>query len=207
MELTDWLKVAGALSQIGTLLIAAIALNTWKDQAKAKKQTDHLDELTDAVHEYIQTLAAPIQVLKFVRIGIESHLGDTSKYGSNASAIQYIERRGKEDSAELWRKLNEATASIARVKSLMARGQVYDLQEFSNGADSIRMLLWQHDRIQVVAAMIGNPNLNWEHPLVIGALKNALAVDPADIDAHLQKYDIEFIQFVQANYRRIYSDT
>lgn len=207
MGVLDWTKVAGAVAQIGMMLVAVTALTAWKHQAKAKKQTDFLDGLTDAVHEYIQALAAPLQTFKFVHIAIESHSGNSTAHGANAPAIEYIQRRGKEDSVELWEKLNKANEAIARINSLVTRGQVYDFQDFSSGTDSIRMLLWQHERIQAVAAMIGNPNLNWENPRVIETLEKALTVDPADIDTHLQKYDIQFIQFVVTNYRRIYSDT
>lgn len=207
MESCDWTKAVGAFSQLGMMLIAVTALHTWKDQAKAKKQTDYLDELTDAVHEYIQALASPIQAFEFIRIGIESHTGDVARYGANASAIEYIERRGREDSAELWEKLGKANTIIARVNSLVARGQVYGFQDFTSGADSIRMLLWQHERLQVVASMIGKPSLNWEHPQVIGALEKMLTIIPSDIEAHRQKHDVEFIRFVEANYRQIYSGT
>lgn len=206
MEALDWTKAAGAVAQIGMLLVAVTALTAWKHQAKAKKQTDFLDELTDAVHEYIQMVAAPLQALKFVRIGIESHSGNYSAHGANAPAIEYIQRRGKEDSTALWDKLNRANEVIARINSLMARGQVYDLQEFSSAANSIKMLLWQHERIQTVALMIGNPHLNWENVHVLRVLGEALSVNPDDIGAHLQKHEIEFIKFVETNYRQIYSD-
>lgn len=187
------------------MLIAVTALYSWKDKAKAEKRTEYLDELIDAVHEYIQALAAPVQSFKFIRIGIDSHSGDVARYGANAPAIDYIGRRGKEDSAELWEKLSKANALIARVNALVAKGQVYGFQDFTSAANAIRMLLWQHERLQVVASMIDNSNLNWEHPQVVSALEKMLSIDPADIDAHLQKYDVEFLKFVEANYRQIYS--
>lgn len=207
LDAADWLKAAGGLSQIGTMLVAATALSAWKHQAKAKKQTDFLDELTDAVHEYIQAMVAPVSMFKFIQIGIASHKGDYSKYGKNADAIAYIERRGKEDSAHLWERLNKANAVISRINSLVARGQVYDFRDYDSATASIRMLLWQSERLQSVAALIGSSSLNWDHPQVKSVFEKVLALDASDMESHLKEHDQTFIKFVESNYKQIYSGT
>ena len=69
------LEVIQTIATVFVAYIALRALETWKHQSKAQKQTDFLDELTDTVHEYIQQLAQPIEMLKMVRIGIKSHAG------------------------------------------------------------------------------------------------------------------------------------
>lgn len=69
------------------------------------------------------------------------------------------------------------------------------------------MLLWQHQRLQAVASIIGSTNLYWNNPEVMKAIENMLTVDPADVQAHLQKHNVEYINFVNENYRKIYSRT
>ena len=69
------------------------------------------------------------------------------------------------------------------------------------------MLLWQHQRLQVVASMIDSPTLNWQHPEVLKGIENMLTVQPNDIEEHFQKYNLEFISFVQENYKDIYAGT
>ena len=50
-------------------VVATMALNTWKRQSKAKKQTDFLDELTDTVHKFISDISAPSELVKYIKIG------------------------------------------------------------------------------------------------------------------------------------------
>lgn len=205
----DWLAVTQAIAAVLAVYVAFAALHTWKHQSKAQKQTDYLDELTDTVHEYIQTLASPIEILKIIYLGIESHRGmPTSKdYEKNSHVIAYIERRGKEDSEKLWAHLKTVEPLAARVKSLVARGQVYGFKNFPTCVNSIRMLLWQVNRLHGFAAIVGNSSWNWDNAEVIKTLEQILTVEPGDIETHLQKYNAEFLGFVGENYRQIYDGT
>jgi len=205
----DWLEVVQTLAALLAIYVAFAALSTWKHQSKAQKQSDYLDKLTDTVHEYIQALAAPIEVLKIIRIGIESHKGIpfSADYGPNTHVIAYIESRGSEYSKKLWEYLSKSDSLVAQINSLVARGQVYDLKNFVDCINSVKMLLWQNQRLQVVASIIGSTNLYWKNPEVMKAIENMLTVDPVDVEVHLQKHNVEYINFVNENYRKIYSGT
>jgi hypothetical protein len=61
--------------------------------------------------------------------------------------------------------------------------------------------------LQVVASLIGTESLNLDHPKVIEGIENMLAVQPDDIENHLQKYNLEFLSFVQENYQSIFKGT
>ena len=71
----DWSGVIQSAASVVVAVVAFRALATWKQQLKAQKQTDLLDELTDTVHEYIQLMAHPTEMLKLIRISIDSHIG------------------------------------------------------------------------------------------------------------------------------------
>ncbi len=208
LEKFEWLSLVQTVAVIFTAHIAYSALHTWRHQAKAKKQTDFLDQLTDSVHEYIQLLTQPVQLVKFIHIGFESYKdlpGKPDHLYSNI--IAYITARGKEDSKELWDSLNSVSHLVAKIEALVAKGQVYGFINFSNCQASIKMLLWQHDRLQVVASIIRATTLNWENPEVTKGIEDMLTVQPDDIESHIQKYDVEFLNFVQDNYQSIFKGT
>ncbi len=204
----EWLNLLQTIAVIFAAYIAYAALHTWRHQAKAQKQIDFLDQLTDSVHEYIQSLTQPVELVKFIHIGFESYKGlpgNTDHQHSNI--IAYITARGAEDSNKLWEPLNKTSHLVAKIQALVAKGQVYGFINFNKCQDSIKMLLWQHQRLQVVASIIGSTSLNWDHPDVIKSIENMLTVQPDDIENHLQQYNLDFLSFVQENYQSIFKGT
>ena len=204
----EWLNLIQTIAVIFAAYIANAALHTWKHQAKAKKQTDFLDQLTDSVHEYIQSLSRPIELVKFIHIGFESHKNLPGNIKHQYShIIAYIIARGSDDAKELWQSLESTSHLVAKIQSLVAKGQVYGFINFSKCQDSIKMLLWQQQRLQVVASIVGSPSLNWENPDVIKGIENMLTVQPDDIENLLQKHNSEFLGFVNENYQSIFKGT
>ena len=204
----EWLNLVQTLAVIFMAYIAYMALHTWKHQAKANRQTSFLDELTDAVHEYIQSLSRPIEFLKLIYIGFDSYRDlPTNIDHKHSHVIAYITARGSDEAEKMWEYLSSSNALVARVQALVARGQVYGFNEYTKCQKSVDMLLWQHQRLQVVASIIGSPTLNWEHPEVVKGIENMLSVQPTDIQDHLKRENIVFLEFVRNNYKSIYKDT
>jgi len=208
LDKIEWLELMQTISVIYAAYIASVALHTWKHQAKAKKQTDFLDQLTDTVHEYIQSLLQPTELVKFIHIGFESHKNLPANSDQEYShIIAYITARGSEDAKNLWGYLNKNTPLVAKIQALVAKGQVYGFINFNKCQDSIKMLLWQHQRLQVVASIIGSASRNWEHPEVIKGLEDMLTVQPDNIENLIQKHNMDFLEFVQENYQSIFKGT
>lgn len=208
LDKIEWLNLIQTIAVIFAAYIAYTALHTWKHQAKAQKQTDFLDQLTDSVHEYIQSLSHPIELVKFIHIGFENYNNLPSNSNHQYSnIIAYITAKGDEDSKELWEPLNSASHLVAKIQALVAKGQVYGFMDFNKCQESIQMLLWQHQRLQVTALSIGSTSPNWEHPDVIKGIENMLTVQPDDIENHLQEYNLVFLSFVQKNYQSIFKGT
>ena len=174
-----------------------------------QKQTDFLDVLTDTVHEYIQALSRPLEYLKLLRIGFESYRGvpgsrdDTLKGG----VIAYIEKNGDHDAKQMWDYLEQGERLASKINALVAKGQVYGFAEYDQCRRSIEMLLWQHKRLQAVALMVGSTCSNWDHPIVQQSIENMLTVQPEDIDNDLKGHDVAFIEFINKNYKHIYTGT
>ncbi len=208
LEKIEWLNLIQTIAVIFAAYISYVALHTWRHQAKAQKQTDFLDQLTYSVHEYIQSLSQSVELVKFIHIGFESYKGLPGNSDHQYSnIISYITARGAEDSKKLWEPLNSTSHLVAKIQALAVKGQVYGFINFNKCQDSIKMLLWQHQRLQVVASLIGSTSLNWNHQDVIKGIENMLTVKPDDIENHLQKYNLEFLSFVQENYQSIFKGT
>jgi hypothetical protein len=188
-------------------IVATMALNTWKRQSKAKKQTDFLDELTDAVHKYINDLSGPTEIVKFIRFGIESHLISPllqEKDVENPEIVAYIKQSGERDAKFLNEQLEKCSQSVFKIHTLMAKGQVFGLKNYDDCHESCRMLTWQYERIQALSFMIGNVNLNWKNEEVQNSLKATTSLEHDDIQQHVTKYNKKFLVFVKENYEEIF---
>lgn len=204
----DWLGLMQTIAVLFATWVAYMALNTWRHQAKANKQTDFLDQLTDAVHEYIQSLTRSVEFLKYIHIGFDSHRNPPTNIDHKHShVVAYITAKGNRDAEKMWEFLSSSDTLVAKVQALVARGQVYGLDDYPKCANAVKKLLWQHQRLQVVASMIGSPNWNWENPEVTRGIDNMLSVTPEDIEKYLQRENVEFLEFARSNYRSIFNGT
>lgn len=202
-------SVVVAAASVVVAWLAYRALTTWKKQLKAQKQTDLLDELTDTVHEYLQLMVQPTQKLKFIRISIDCHVGLLTNRGNikNPKVVAYIERLGKNDSKEIWEYIGGCNSSVAKIQSLVAKGQVYGLLNYDVCQDTCKVLLQQHERLQAVATVIGSTSMNWDNPDVQESIESMLKVTPEDIEVHMAKQNKKYIEFVAENYRAIFQNT
>lgn len=204
MNSIDWLEVIQTIASCLTVLAAFIAINTWKHQAKAQKQTDFLDELTDSVHEYIQALSRPCECLKNARIGFSSYCNTIgTSYGSlEQGAVAYIKARGEGDAKRMWEFLEPSSRLIAKINALVAKGQIYGFSGYEGCVNAVKMLTWQQGRLQVVATMLGDAHLNWENTEVKGMLSKMFAITPEDIAIHQNENEVKFLDLCAPTTRK-----
>jgi hypothetical protein len=201
----NWAEIVKCIASIWVAAVATVALKTWKRQSKAQKQIDFMDDLTDSVHEFINSLAAPIEVVKYIKIGIESYAGmpDLDTEIENPEAVAYIQRHGKEDSKRLYEYLKSCSPALIRIRSLSAKGQVLGLKNYKDCYDACSMLTWQHDRIQALCYMIGSDSLYWKNPKVQEFLSKVTQLDPEEIKKGIDEQNAKFLAFVKENYEKI----
>ncbi|PKG85591.1 hypothetical protein CXF85_02010 [Colwellia sp. 75C3] len=208
LESIPWLTSIQTLAATFTAYVAFTALKTWKHQAKAQRKTDFLDQLTDSVHDYIQSLSLPIEQLKFIYIGFESHKNlQPNSDQQNSHIIEYINSRGANDGKQLLEALAKSSDKVAKIESLVARGQVYGFKNYNICQKSVMKLNLQQQSLQFFASVIGTPSLNWEHPKAIAALENILTINASTISESLKVNNVNFIDFVKENYEIVYSGT
>ena len=187
----DWLRAIEAIATILTLYVAYSALHTWKHQSKAQKQTDFLDGLTDKVHEYIQALSQSIHFLSTIHIRFESHKHFNVEPDQNPHShiIKYIELHGKEDSGTLLKHMSNSNDLFALINSLSVRGQAYKFKNYTACREAVNMLLWQHNRLQAVASVIGSQHMNWNNPEVMKSIESMLTVEPDSVNKYIKEND------------------
>ena len=203
----NWAEIVKVIVSIWVATVATIALKTWKRQSKAQKQIDFMDAITDSVHEFIDSLAAPIEMVNYIKLGVESYkdMPNIDTDIENPEALAYIQKRGKEDSKRLYEYLKACSPSLTRIRSLSVKGQVLGLKNYKDCYNACRMLTWQHDRIQALCYMIGSENLYWKNPKVQESLSKVLLLDSEEIKKGIEEQHVNFLAFVKENYEKIYT--
>ena len=201
----DWSNVFQSIAVIWTACIATYALHTWKRQSKANLKIRFLDELTESIHEFILQSDPSIQMLQFVRIGMESYtLGSESDEITREGVIEYINKRGKEDSQRLFEHLSKCNNSISRINSLSAKGQIFNLINYTKCTEACKNLTALYNQIQAIASIINGESTNWENELANNVLQKLMVFDHKKIYEQIGLQNVKYLEFVKDNFKHIY---
>jgi hypothetical protein len=202
----DWLEVIKALAPVVTAVIAFVALKSWQRQDKAKRETEFLDALVEAAHTYIAEMRKPITRLLMAKIGMESHAppGETGERAAVTGAIAYIQKNGEREGKRLLDVLEAAQPSTIKLRSLVAKGQVFNFAGYAKCQNAVVMLTWHFDRIEGFTTVIGSPTLNWDNPEVLRRLKDEIALDPDAMGKSIEANNVALLEFARETYGRIY---
>lgn len=164
--------------------------------------------MIEAVHAYIAEIPASITAVEFSKIGMESYK-PTWENGEQEEeavkgAIAYIQKNGEREAKRLSELLRTVQSSVIKLRSLTAKGQVFNFKDYVKCQNAVAMLTWHFDRMEAFMAIIGSPTFNWEHPEVVKQLKNVMAIDPNDIRRSLAENNIVILEFARKTYKRIY---
>jgi len=201
----DWLSITQSITGICMVIIATIALTTWKWQIRAQKHIDFIDELTDTVHTFILLTSGPLASLKFAKIAIDSYsttYKDTEEL-KNIGAIEFIKNEGKITREDIQKQLGALRPILSKMKSLAAKGQVFGITDYFKCQKACEMLEWSYNQIEAFSAIIGETTLNWKNPKVQGVLQKILSIDPEQIEKNLKEQNLEYILFAKQAYKNI----
>lgn len=204
----NWLEVLKALAPVATAVIALIALKNWQRQDKAKREAEFLDALIEAAHAYIVEMPKPITFLEMAKIGMDSHAPtwETVEEADIAvkGAIAYIQKYGEEHSKRFREVAEAVRPSVIKLRSLTAKGQVFNFADYAKCRHAVAMLTWHFDRIEAFMTFIGSTTWYWENPRVLKHLKDLMAIDPDEIRRSVQGDNVSILEFCSETYRRIY---
>jgi hypothetical protein len=119
-------------------------------------------------------------------------------------AIAYIKKYGEHDAKKLLEILGAVQPTVIKLRSLAAKGQVFNFKDYTKCHNAVAELTWHFDRLEAFTLVIGRSTLNWEHPEVLGTLKNAMGIQPDDIGESLKRNNVALIEFARDTYKRIY---
>ena len=202
----NWSTILPAIASIWVAITATCALRTWKHQTRAQKHMEFMDKLTDTVHEYIQAMGVPIQILEFVKIGIQAYSETESLQKNNiknAGVIKYIGENGKADQIRLNEYLDKVRSIKSRMNSLAVKGQVLGFDNYKQCYDACEMLAWSHGQLEEFAVLIGSAHLNWQNQEVQQTLDKIMTVDAKTIKGNLEKQNSVFLEFVKQTYQTL----
>ena len=203
----NWLKeMVQIIVGIWVASIATIALSTWKCQIKAHKHIEFLDELTDTIHDFILSMSEPIAYLKFTKMKIDCYTGIHGEPDGmeNPEAVAFIKKRNKSADDDIRKYLTDIRPILSKMQSLVAKGQIFGIDNYSKCQNTCEMLEWSYNQIEVFCYIIGNQSLNWRNPKVQETLNKALLVNHEDINNNLTQQNVEFISFAKQAYNAVY---
>ena len=203
--LINWLAIIQGIAGIWVAIIATIALNTWKRQIKAHKHIEFLDELTDTIHNFILSMSEPITHLEFTKIGIDCYAGihNEPEDMKNPEAVAFIKKCGKSTRDDIRECLTAARTILSKMNSLVAKGQIFGIDNYSQCQEACRMLEWSYNQIEAFFSIIGRQHLNWYNPKVQSALEKVLLVNPEDIKNNLTQQNTNFLLFAKQAHTKI----
>ena len=204
----NWLEAIKTAAPVSTAVIAFVALRNWQRQDKAKREAEFLDALVEAAHAYIADLPAPIQVFEAAKIGMASH-ARTWESGKESDiavkgAIAFIEKDGERVGKRLLEALVTTRSSVIKLRSLTAKGQVFNFKNYENCQNAVRLLTWHFGRIEGFAAYISTSSWYWENPEVIERLKQIMSIDAGEVREGVEDSHAALLEFGRATYKRIY---
>ena len=94
--------------------------------------------------------------------------------------------------------------STTKLRSLIAKGQVFNFNDYVKCHEAVMKLTWHFDRIEALMAIISSSTWNWKNPEVLLQLKNVMAIDPEDMRKSVQENNVTLLEFAQKTYKQIY---
>lgn len=200
--LSNWVDGVEAASALAMVVIAGLALRTWRKQDKAQREAGFIDDLVEAAHTYISQMPVAITLADISKIGMRGY--SNGPEATVEGAIAWIEQDGKRQSKQLMDALAAVQPSLVRLRSLVIKGQVFKLEDYAICKDTVAILGWQFDRLQALAVAIGSPNWNWQNPEILEHLQKVLKIDAREIGECLQSGNVAIIEFSRKTYKRLY---
>lgn len=199
----NWVNIVSSGASIFTAFVAYRALTIWKQKLTVERKLQFLDSITDASHEYIQSITSALELIKFLKIGIEAEIESVfpTDKRKNAGIINYIEKKGKIQQTQLLKYLEVAGPAYNKLASLNVKGNVLALSNYTTCYDSCRLLLNVYERIQAVALIIGSDTMVWENEMVQNSLERLKSISYEEIQQQCNSNHLQFLEFVKNEYR------
>lgn len=197
-------EAIGAISGFATVIIAVMALRTWKLESRAKAEIAYWDQLTNSVHEFADAISHAIMLVRFIRFGFEAHTTDKSSEQNRLNgALAYAAKYGSENAKELSESLEKCAPLVANIRTLKAKGSMFSIPNYNRCGHSIRLLLWNYDRIALFKILLTDQNLNRENKRVRELYLEILKINDEELSRSVTKDRDELLEFAKSRYKHL----
>lgn len=203
-----WFDLIQTVSAVAIIIIAWMALQTWKDENKASKRTDFLDELADSALEYINRIDSAVSMLGLIKFDLSNHVVVGEEFNSydNPKLVSFIKTYGRKYGDTLSKTLEDSQNSLAKLGALNAKGKIYDFEDYDVSRDAYRGLAKQHRRMQNLSVIL-RLHPNWENEKVCSVVEEIARLDPDDIKKELYRNRESLLVFALKFNQDTYSTT
>jgi len=201
--LSSFSAAIAGLATVFAASFAGLALKSWKQQVHVQRQVKFLDEMSEALNEYTNLIVAPIELVRYAKIGIEgyslAHV-DSSDF-SHSGMVKYIEKAGQTDADTINDYLSKCICSLTKIRSLKIKGNLMGFDDYERCYSSCDRISRTYPAIQAFSTMMGQKYLNWQNPTVEKQVRKVFAMDPDDLVKIVENCNNEFLQFANEKYK------
>lgn len=205
----DWSAISQVFIAGATVTLAIVAvkgLHAWKHPIGTKLKLQFIDDLIDAVHEYVSAMNTPVTMVRLFEIEIKAYSEAEAlkgNAGENDGFIKIIESHGEETGKRFFQHLDNIRPIVSKIQSLITKGQVLGFEEFDKAYNACTMLIWSHGHIEGLAAVLSGSNLNWENLMVQETLNKYRDIKSSEIAKNLADNHVIFLEFAKNIYKKL----
>lgn len=205
-NLFDILTTAAGLIVAGS---GIAAISVWKKQIRLDRNIKFIDELTDTLNEYVQSMGIIIDAYQYIFIGIRVY----AKYSKDNNICdekeklyygftKYVKTRGQKERDQLNRYLFETKPIVSKLCSLSTKGQIYGFKNYTKCRFVLDRFIWIYNVSSSFSFNLGNTNAVWKNPEVKKLIMDLLDKDYEYLKNKLKNLHIEYLEYA----REVYSD-
>lgn len=204
-------EIITILANMATTVIAYYALQTWKNQDRAKIKYDFLDNLVETTHTFIQRMSDPIERFKFIKLAVLCHKplrANDEKNNNNMDApciIAYMKKSGESDGKHLSLLLASIQPESARLHALVTKGQVFNFDEYIQCQDAVNVCSRSFDRLAHIASFLSlSSSWNYESPDILQKATDIMNIEVEDVKKSIDDANVILIEFATKAYEKLY---
>lgn len=191
-----------------TAWIAWSALQNWKKPAKAKRESEFINELHNRLCTFTTEINPLIEFLKEAKGDIEKQKSKqkNTKKADIKAATTYIDTYGKKNAEYRIPILQTTKLSLTSIESLIEQGKIFTFDNYEKIQNSVKTFREELDRVERFINFIRiSPITTWDDPFEKIILKN-LVIDPnpEDISEKIRENKEAAMEFTSKLYNQLY---
>lgn len=202
----NWFGIIQSTAALITMIIAWVALNTWKKQQNAEHITTYLDNLSTSLHALIQSTFIPFEKIKIMQTEINNYIELSISEGSSTreGLKNFITHRGNDYGMSLSENLNISNKLIADINTNLVKGEIYSLKDNANIKINCENVVKKVNALRAIASMLSLRNVNLENEQAMLTMSLLEHINAENQIIEIKSFEDEFIKIVKEIYTKNY---